>query len=414
MIAVDGDSGSVMVKVLIVTGKPLEVRDSGAEIRNFAIARALQQQFEIVSVSVSARAGDKGFGWTHHALSDQSPENCCIKPKPFALAYTVTPGMIAKLRQLVESESPDLILFETLAAAPYLTALAGGSTPLVLDMHNDETLLAREILNAEIQAMGFLQRLKMKRRHRRLQQWQHKALLAADQVWCCSREDAVSFVHAGIGGNRIEVVPNPMPQRFPHVIEAPSREEPRALFVGALSYLPNHSGLIWFIDQVAPRVLEAVPGFRLDIVGRWPKPQLLERIESLGWIQGHFDVDALEPFYRRSAVCLVPLLEGGGTRIKILEATEAGRAVVSTSKGAEGMEPELLQRLYLADEPEAFAGHLIRLFTQGPDVERCGEELRRASERFYGTEAIRDAVVRAVDRLSNLSGGQSNTERSST
>ncbi len=403
-----------MVKVLIVTGKPLEVRDSGAEIRNFAIARALQQQFEIVSVSVSARSGDKGFGWSHHALSSQSPENCCIKPKPFALAYTVTAEMIARLQRLVASESPDLVLFETLAAAPYLVALAGGPTPLVLDMHNDETLLAREILDAEIHAMGFLQRLKMKRRQRRLEQWQQKALLAADQVWCCSREDAASFNRAGIGGDRIAVVPNPMPQRFSHVIDVPSREEPSALFVGALSYLPNHSGLIWFIDRVAPRVLEAVPGFRLDIVGRWPKPQLLERIGSHGWIQGHFDVDALEPFYSRSAVCLVPLLEGGGTRIKILEATEAGRAVVSTSKGAEGMEPELLQRLYLADEAEDFADHLIRLFTQGPDVERCGEELRQASERFYGAEAIRDAVVRAVDRLSNLSASQSKTDRSST
>lgn len=109
------------------------------------------------------------------------------------------------------------------------------------------------------------------------------------------------------------------------------------LFVGTLAYSPNVEGLQWFLESVFPRFRRAYPDGTLTVVGREPTAQVRALCEPTEGALLEADVPDLRPFYRDARAVVVPLLAGGGTRIKILEAAAAGRPVLSTPTGAEGL-----------------------------------------------------------------------------
>ena len=109
------------------------------------------------------------------------------------------------------------------------------------------------------------------------------------------------------------------------------------LFVGTLDYPPNIQGLQWFLDSVFPRFRRAYPNGMLTVVGRSPSAQVRALCERTEGALLEADVPDLRLFYREARAVVVPLLAGGGTRIKILEAAAAGRPVLSTPTGAEGL-----------------------------------------------------------------------------
>jgi len=176
-------------------------------------------------------------------------------------------------------------------------------------------------------------------------------------VLVCSRVDLArlgtrtrAVVH--VVPNAVTVLPLPLP---------PSpRDGFEVLFVGTLDYEPNAVGLIWFLKDGWPRVRAACPRARLNVVGRNP-PSAISAHDGRDGIVVHGRVDDLTPLYLDAHVAIAPLLSGGGTRIKILEALAHARATVSTTLGCEGIPVAFGHHLRVADTPADFAGALIDL-----------------------------------------------------
>lgn len=110
------------------------------------------------------------------------------------------------------------------------------------------------------------------------------------------------------------------------------------LFVGALNYLPNNNGLTWFIKFIFSDFKKEYPDAKLLVVGRSPNNDIKEICESREEIELYSDVPDVKEYYNQCRAVVVPLLEGSGTRIKILEAALANTPVLSTPKGAQGLE----------------------------------------------------------------------------
>jgi glycosyltransferase involved in cell wall biosynthesis len=139
-----------------------------------------------------------------------------------------------------------------------------------------------------------------------------------------------------------------------------TRQEPAdarydLLFVGTLGYEPNESGARWLIEEVAP----LIPGVRIAIVGASPSPELQSLANDFVTIAA--DVSEVSSWYANSAVAVVPLHAGAGTRIKIPEAWAHHLPVITTTIGAEGIEN--LEGALIADTPEQFAAHCHTLIT---------------------------------------------------
>ena len=115
------------------------------------------------------------------------------------------------------------------------------------------------------------------------------------------------------------------------------REAPgRIVFTGAMDWYPNEDGVTHFIETILPRVRRDVPGATLSVVGRDPSRRMREVAAASG-VQVTGFVDDVRPHIMEAEVYVVPLRVGGGTRLKIFEALAMGKAVVSTTVGAEGL-----------------------------------------------------------------------------
>lgn len=153
------------------------------------------------------------------------------------------------------------------------------------------------------------------------------------------------------------------------------------VFTGSMDWLPNQQGLLFFTSQILPRVHAEVPDADLWIVGRYPSPEI-QRLEGPR-IHVTGRVDDIRPFLQRASVYIVPLRSGSGTRIKIFEAMAMGKAVVSTSLGAEGLPVTHGKNILIADQPREFADAVVRVFRDRELAEGLGRAARALVEEQF-------------------------------
>jgi polysaccharide biosynthesis protein PslH len=193
------------------------------------------------------------------------------------------------------------------------------------------------------------------------------------------------------GARRVELCPNGAPavERLP--VQRRSADQPlRLLFVGTGSYVPYERGLAWFVREVLPRIETSIP-VALDVVGDPPlRPVKAKGVRYVG------RVPSVEPFYSNCHGMVVPVFEGSGTRLKILEAMAYGRPVISTSLGAEGLPVTAGEHFLQADDAEAFEAAAVRVaewsLDPGDEPERLLARAREAIRPFFW-EAIADRLV---------------------
>jgi glycosyltransferase involved in cell wall biosynthesis len=223
-----------------------------------------------------------------------------------------------------------------------------------------------------------------RKRAERLERW---ALDAFDVVFAVSEEDAAALPGPAI------VVPNGVDtERFrPSALP----REPRLVFIGTLGYLPNVDGITWFCEEVMPRVQSVVPGAVLDVVGRLPTPEVLALGQRPG-IKVHVDVPDVLPLLHGARLAVVPLRIGSGTRLKALEAMAAGRPVVGTSTGLEGLGVVSGQHALVTDGVEEMAGAVLAVLAGDELARRLALEGRRLVESRYRWDRIGERFVAAL------------------
>jgi glycosyltransferase involved in cell wall biosynthesis len=168
-----------------------------------------------------------------------------------------------------------------------------------------------------------------------------------------------------------------------------------------MDWEPNIDGVQYFVDAVWPKVRAAVPAARFQVVGRNPAASVrrlaAERIEVVG------SVPSVLEYLHRAAVVVVPLRVGGGTRLKIYEAMAAGKAVVSTTIGAEGLDVTNGRDIVLADAPERIAAAVARLLQDAGERRRL-EDAAHATASRYDWSAIAEQLEAILARAA---GGES-------
>ena len=152
-------------------------------------------------------------------------------------------------------------------------------------------------------------------------------------------------------------------------------------FLGSMDWMPNIEGVHWFVREVWPDVKRRVPNCRLLVIGRKPPASVSKLAEDDHQIEVTGTVDDVRPYLARCQALAVPLLSGGGTRIKIMEALAAGLPVVSTAVGAEGLGLEDGEQILIADSPTEFSDSTVRL---------ADDEALRARLASEGAKRVRD------------------------
>lgn len=136
-----------------------------------------------------------------------------------------------------------------------------------------------------------------------------------------------------------------------------SAEQNRLIYTGSFGFSANYEAMVWFVGEVLPLVQAQIPDVQLTITGDHKNRPLPDNqaVTLAGF------VDDIRPLVARSAISLAPLLTGGGTRLKILEAMALKTPVVATSKGAQGLDATSGDHCLIADTPQDFADAVIRV-----------------------------------------------------
>ncbi len=288
-----------------------------------------------------------------------------------------------RLLEVVREEPPDVVLLESLFMVPYLPALRSATrAPVVLRSHNVEHRIWEGL--ARVERAG-AKRFYLQHLSNRLREYEAATVNDLDAVLPVTREDADDYRQLGA---RIPVHVSPVGIATSECPDRSGQGDPLTLvFLGSLDWTPNLDAVRWFLESAWPLVRRAVPGARFHVGGSNP-PRGLEgafRVEGARFL-GRV-TDARE-FLASGAAMVVPLLAGGGVRVKILEAMALGVPVVSTRLGATGIDACDGEEILLADGPDLLAGACAALLADRNRAVSIGRAGRRRVTTFFDANEI--------------------------
>jgi polysaccharide biosynthesis protein PslH len=313
-----------------------------------------------------------------------------ISTRPYSLSKYCQPWIAKELEAHLAREKYDLLLCDFLLTAGVVPW--SWPRPKVLFTHNIEAVIwerhCRVSRNPIWKAVSY-------REYRLLERMERRHVSGADHVLAVSENDRDFFLQYA-PKERITVVPTGVDVDY----FRPSGRENEAetiVFTGSMDWIANEDGMVFFIEQVLPLVRKQFPASKLLVVGRRPS----ERMRRIGAAQLGVEVtgtvDDIRPYLARGCVYVVPLLVGGGTRIKIFEAMAAGKAVVSTTIGAEGLPVTHGENILLADDPESFGRCIVELLSDHTRREHIGSEARKLVAERYSWKAVGQTMADALE-----------------
>jgi sugar transferase (PEP-CTERM/EpsH1 system associated) len=372
--------------VWVKAGKLLPV-NKGSRIRSYHILRHLARHHEVTLLTYYGGRRDPAYEEEIQQHFPAAVAVCTAAPDetlaergvhylrhlssaaPFSVTKFTDPEVQRLLANWFRERRFDAAVCDFLSAS--LNFPQNLSTPTVLFQHNVESQLWRR--QAQVQSFG-IKKLVFKIEASKMARYEREAVRRFHHVIAVSEQDREQM-SAMTDISRITVVPTGVDtEQFRSSTNSLPRQ-PLVLFTGDMNWEPNIDGVIYFCREVWPRVRAQVPEARFRIVGRDPHRTIRalasESIEVTG------TVPSVIEHLREARVFVVPLRMGGGTRLKIYEAMAAGKAVVSSTVGAEGLDIHHGKDILLADNPTAFAESTVSLLQND---ELCGQYAKAAVE----------------------------------
>jgi glycosyltransferase involved in cell wall biosynthesis len=298
--------------------------------------------------------------------------------------------MKMKLEKLIGANNFDLVVADSLYN---LVNIPRTNIPLLLNTHNVEyRILERYVVLEPNQAKRRYALLEAKNMRRA----EKDALSKARMVFACSDTDREELTKLN-GTIPVYTVPNCVATDFQARAE---RAVPgRMLFVGGMDWYPNRDAVEFFVEKIFATVRAQVPEAHLVVAGRNPPKDFVQRMSRSQNVVFTGTVPDMRPYLEEASVVVVPLRLGSGTRIKILEACVAGKAVVSTSVGAEGLNLVHGRDIEIADAAADFATGVVGLLRDPGRREQMASAGRQKILAGYSLSALRGSLEVALNHL---------------
>lgn len=373
------------MKVLFLALEPPYPPNDGGRIRTYNILKQIGQRHAVTLLTYGDRSN-------HHdsleALAPYCREINIIplpvpvkrnwpaklldqsRKYPISLSRYRSAEFEGRIRQLVSEHNFDVVHIDQIYLGQYRDNFE--RLPVVLTFHNVETLIQRRELFGNklwLKPKWWSAWLEYSRwlRYEAEVSRRCDALVAVSQLEAeyfksKAPETPVVVVSNGVDAEHFKVQKrNPQPASL--------------LYTGRMDYPPNVRAAIWFCTEILPLIHRQHPGATLTIAGRDPAPEVaaLANIEGVRVTGSVLD---MRPYYEEASIFVVPLQDGGGTRLKILEAMSMEMPVVSTSIGSEGLEISPGEDILIANTPKEFSSHICRLIDDSPFREIMGCKAR--------------------------------------
>lgn len=393
-----------MAKLLILTPQLPYPPRQGTSLRNYHIVRGLSRRHDITLLSLAE--GDEEAASVGHLkeycrevrtvpaprrstrqrffrlLSDSRPD---MAHRLESAHFDSALGRIVGSRQCRGKSGPqfDIIQIEGLELARTIPIIrqVDARSRIVLDEHNAEYELQVRSLKADLG--------NPRRWPASIYSWLQIPRLRRYESWACQNSDWVTVVSEPDRKRLAELAPSTPMSIIPNSIDVseyqvmPGHDDPRydLVFTGKMDYRPNVDAVLWFATDMWPSIRRERPGTKWAIVGQRPHKRL-GRLSDLEGVTVTGRVGDIQPFITGATVCIMPFRVGGGTRFKIIEAMAAGKAIVSTTIGAEGFNVTNGKELVIANSAAEFASAVLKLLDNAEKRMELGERARAMAQAY--------------------------------
>jgi glycosyltransferase involved in cell wall biosynthesis len=305
-----------------------------------------------------------------------------VSSLPLDLWKCRVPALAQEVRRTLQDTADrfDLCIADFLVSTPNIPF--GTSVPIVHFSHNVEHRLWQRLCQAETRP---LPRALLEVEWRKMRRSEAQVCTDAQLTIAVSELDRDTLSKVAPGA-RIRAVATGVDTSYFQPSQA--MHKPNAItFTGAMDWYPNEDGILDFINTTLPLIRREIPDASLTVVGRNPSKRILE-LNGRNGVLITGTVDDVRPYMEEAVVYVVPLRIGGGTRLKIFEALAMGKAVVSTTIGAEGLPLVDGEHFVSADSPADFAGAVVSLLRDPARRATLGTAGRRLVEQSYSWEHV--------------------------
>jgi glycosyltransferase involved in cell wall biosynthesis len=381
--------------------------DQGSKIRAYYLLRSLAEQHEVALASYEDV--ELKPEWRHHI------EKMCarvftlprrpftvsrirswlgwLSPMPSAVVGMYSNEMAELVQRAAREWQPQVIVALTFVTAPYALKTPGALK--VVDIDNYMARMLMETISMADSAVGALRR---RLAYVKFLQYEKSLYRKFDLCLAVTSTDRELVVRElKLTPNQVAVVPNGVDLSW-YQCDTVVKEANTLIYNGALTYQANFDAMEYFLRAIFPKIIDRYPQARLKITGRTEGVNLNElrlndHVEFTGYVED------IRPVVASSAVCVAPLRMGGGTRLKILEAMALGVPVVSTTKGAEGLDVQHERQILIADAPDEFAGQVLRLLESAQLREEIAQNALELVKDRYDWKRIGGDFCASIESL---------------
>jgi glycosyltransferase involved in cell wall biosynthesis len=289
---------------------------------------------------------------------------------------------------------PDVSIFESLFLAPLILNLQKHIGKTIVDCHNIESEVQYQLIKLNIDQ---LYKLRQYIRYKEVKNLERKIYTFTDQIWLVSKRDKMIMDNMiGLKTNKTFVIPNAID--ISNYNNLGNTTEYTIAFMGSFLYPPNSQAAEIIIKEIFPKVKKIIKNAKLLFVGAKPTPFMLKAamkdpdIKITGFVQN------INEFLSKASIIIVPLVMGGGTRFKILEALALGKPVISTPKGAEGLELINGQDIIIC-ELNNFSEKIVELIHNPDKINELKETGRKTIQKMYSLDVLHNSIKKALFEL---------------
>ena len=374
--------------------------NNGSKVRIYNLLRGLAKHHDVTLLTFADEPGASGDApeikkicaevhvvpWHEFNPNSTRARFGFFSVTPRSIIDTFSPEMAGKITQLLKIYNFDLVIASQLSMAsyrPYFEKTPAIFEEVEIGLSYGEVYRSSELKKRIRHAFTWF------KLHRYLSR-----LLNSFRICTVASEQEQQLLNRNFSlrNGTVEVIPNCV--QVGDYENHRSKVVPnRIVFSGSFRYRPNYDAMLWFVVEVFPYILEEVPDAHLIITGDHadlPLPTT-ENITLVGY------VDDIQSMIASSCVSIAPLLSGGGTRLKILEAMAMGTPVVSTSKGVEGLDAIGGEQFFVGNTPEVFAGYVVKILKDESMRSQIAANAHRFVKEKYDWETVMTRFLPLVE-----------------
>ncbi len=382
------------MRVLVLSPKCIWPLTGGAEIRNFNLLRETARRHDVYYLSFLFSPEERDHltalqPYCKKVIGIDLPRpawrkvlnvaRSCFTTRPYVLYEYSQREMAHALQEMIAREKIDVVHAHNLHMAQYAPLKNGAA--FVYDTHNLDHVLWERF--SKIQT-NLAKRVFARSQCHKFIHWQRIAAAHSEKIVTLSDQEREEYLRMAPDAD-IVTVPNGADIEFFQPRDV-TPEPNSIIYFANFEWKPQSDAGIYFYNEILPLVRRKLPGAKLYLVGNKP-PEVVRRLASTDVVVTGY-VEDIREYIARAAVVVIPLRVGAGTKHRIFQALAMGKALVTTSVGAEGIHLKHGETAMITDDPQQFADYTVQLLNDAQMRARLGENGRKLVVERYDWRAI--------------------------